>query len=289
MKIIKKQGKRIIKLILITLASILYAAGISLLIDPNNMSTGGVTGLSIIVSRLSGMETGTLIFLFNIPIMILGIWKLGWKMIVTTIYSIAVTAVFTNFFSQFPPLTTEIVPTIMAASCISGASLGIIFKCGATTGGTDIIVKLLRLKFKHVRTGRLFFMVDMIIVITAGIVFRNFNTSIYALILVIGENIVLDAVLYGRDEAKMIFIISDHGDRIATKLMNELDLGVTFLDGEGAYSKKEKKVILCVMQKKIAPMAEEIIKEVDGNAFMIVSSASEIFGEGYKNIYADKL
>lgn len=288
-KIENKIVRNGLKLVLIFLASIVYAISVSLFLDPNNLAPGGITGLAIILNRLIPLETGTWILVLNIPIMILGLWKLGPKVIVTTLYTLVVISQATNFFSQFPPITTEIIPAIIAGSVLCGAAIGVIFLCGSTTGGTDIVVKILRLKFKHLKTGTLFFMMDLFIVSVAGIMFRNFNLSIYALLAVLIINVALDTVLYGTDEAKMLFIISDHAEVIATQIMDDLDVGVTFLNGSGAYHRKQKNIILCVMRKQLAPKAEEIVKEVDPNAFMIVSKASEIFGEGYKNFFAAKL
>jgi uncharacterized membrane-anchored protein YitT (DUF2179 family) len=281
--------KFLIKIILIFLASVVYAISVSLFLDPNDLAPGGITGLAIILNRIIPIETGTWILVLNIPIMILGLWKLGPKLILTTLYTLVIISQATNYFSQFPPITTEIIPAIIAGSVLCGGAIGVIFRCGSTTGGTDIVVKIMRLRFKHLKTGTLFFILDLFIVTGAGIMFQNFNLSIYALLAVLVINVALDAVLYGTDEAKMLFIISDHADVIAEQIMDDLDVGVTFLNGSGAYHRKQKNIILCVMRKQLSPKAEEIVKEVDPNAFMIVSSASEIFGEGYKNFFAAKL
>ena len=168
-------------------------------------------------------------------------------------------------------------------------SLGMIFKAGATSGGTDIIVKLLRLKFPHLKTGSLFLITDAIIVAVSGLVFWDIDTALYAGFVVVINSLLLDVVLYGRDSAKMMFIISDKHERITARMLEEMDIGVTYISGRGAYSGREKKVIMCVMKKQISPMAEEIIRQEDPQAFMIVTSATEIYGEGYKNIFSQKL
>ena len=130
---------------------------------------------------------------------------------------------------------------------------------------------------------------DATIVTVSAFVFRDLDAALYAAITVVVTSLVMDVVLYGRDEAKMIYIISDHSKTITTRLLEELDIGVTHMEGTGAYSGKEKKVIFCVMRKTLAPRVEQIVREEDADAFMIVSSATEIFGEGYKSYFSEKL
>ena len=168
-------------------------------------------------------------------------------------------------------------------------AIGTVFKCGATTGGADIIVKLLRLKYPHIKTGKLFMMFDISVVALSGILFHNIDAALYAFIGIFVMSAVMDMVLYGQDEAKMVFIISEHSELLAEKLLVDVDAGVTFLTGRGAYSKKEKDVILCVVKKSIYPKVEEVIKDTDPQAFLIVTHANEIYGEGYKDIFAHKV
>lgn len=273
----------------ITIASIIYAAGISLFLDPNNLASGGITGVAIIANRYSGIETGTLYLLFNIPVIILGIWKFGWKFIISTFYSIFIVSVFTNLIAPFGAATKDPLLAALAGSTLVAIGIGFIFKAGATSGGVDIIVKCLRLKYKHLKAGILFLALDMFIVAVSGLVFQNMDTALYAALAVIICSVVMDIVLYGTDEAKLIYIISNKYTSIADRLMEEADVGVTYIEGTGAYSKTDKKVIMCVMKKQDAPRAEEIVREEDADAFMIVSSANEIFGEGYKSYFSEKL
>lgn len=198
-------------------------------------------------------------------------------------------SVFTNYFTRFGALTSQPLLAALAGGILMAIGLGIVFKAGATTGGTDIIVKFLRLKYKHLKTGRLFFVTDILIVSASLFVFGDFDTIMYAILAVVVCSIMFDAVLYGRDEAKLIYIISDCSEKITARLLEELDIGVTYLEGKGAYSNNPKQVIMCVMRNTMAPKAEEIVKEEDPLAFMIVSSATEIYGEGYKNIFSEKL
>lgn len=235
------------------------------------------------------METGTLIFILNIPIVLVGFWKFGWKFMLSTFYCVVMTSVFTNLLAPYGGATDDILLAAIAGGALVAASIGVVFKCGATTGGTDIIIKLLRRRFPHLKTGALFMLTDATIVTVSAFVFRDLDAALYAAITVVVTSLVMDVVLYGRDEAKMIYIISDHSKTITTRLLEELDIGVTHMEGTGAYSGKEKKVIFCVMRKTLAPRVEQIVREEDADAFMIVSSATEIFGEGYKSYFSEKL
>lgn len=285
----KSKKRKVFDYVMITAASLVYAVGISLFLDPNDLAPGGLTGICIIANRLSGIETGSLIFIFNIPLILLAIWKFGWKFMLSTAYTITLVSFFTNLLSPIGAVTQEPILAAMAGSILVALGIGVIFRAGSTTGGTDIIVKLLKIKYQHLKTGFLFFLLDLIIVTASGLIFRNLNTALYALIAVMLMAVVLDVVLYGTDEAKMIFIISDKPTEITYRLLEEIDIGVTYLQGEGAYSSQDKKVIMCVLKKQQAPRVEEIVKQEDPKAFMIVTHATEIYGEGYKNLFSEKL
>ena len=145
------------------------------------------------------------------------------------------------------------------------------------------------LRYAHLKTGRLFLLTDAVIVTLSAFVFQNIDVALYAGVVVFINSVLLDMVLYGRDGAKLIFIISDRPEAITGRILSDLDIGVTYITGSGAYSGKAKNVIMCVMKKQLSPKAEEVVREEDPGAFMIVTSATEIFGEGYKNIFSERL
>ncbi len=287
---VKKTGKqRVLDYVCITVASFIYAASISLFLDPNSLAPGGVTGIAIILNRVTGLETGTLMLLINIPIIILGVWKFGLQFILSTLYCVAAASVFTNLLEPLGAATTDPLLATLVGGALMAIGMGLVFKAGATTGGTDIIVKVLRLKFPHLKTSVLFLLTDAIIVTVSGLVFKDIDKALYAGVVVCVVSFIFDMVLYGRDGAKLIYIISDYSERIAKRLLEELDLGVTYVHGIGAYSGKDKMVIMCVMKKPLAPKAEQVVKEEDPLAFMIVTRATEIYGEGYKSYFSEKI
>ena len=285
--------KRILKFLkeytMITIGAIIYAVAISLFLDPNNIAPGGISGIAILINRFTHLETGTLILLLNIPITLLGLWKFGWRFIVSTFYSILMTTIFTNAFAAYPPVTDDLIISGVLGGLLMAIALALTFLAGATTGGTDIIVKVLRIKYPHIKTGELFLATDIAVVIASLVVFQDIRVAFYAGITVVVNTLAFDFFVYGRDEAKLIYIISDSTEQIKVRFMEELDITATIIQGKGAYSRLDKEVVMVVMRKQMAPLAEEIVKEEDQNAFMIISSASEIFGEGYKNINDDKI
>lgn len=270
------------------LATLSYSAGISLFLDPNQLAPGGFVGISVILHQFTHISTGTLYFIINVPILILGFMKFGHKVMFDTLFVVVINSAFTNYFSTFSPVTKEHLLAAIAGSVLVGLGIGIVFRQGATTGGIDIIVKLLRSKFPYMSTGKIFMILDLMVVSVSGIVFGNFNLAMYAFIAAIFSSKVVDYVLYGEDEAKLFYIISRSPRKISKRLLEEANVGVTFLQGYGGYSNTSYEVILCVVRKRISSKIEEIVKEEDEKAFMIVSRASEIFGEGYKKIGMEK-
>lgn len=285
----KTLKRRVADYIEITIASLLYSAAVSLFLDPNALAPGGVTGIAIILNRITGFETGTLVLFINIPIIALGMWKFGLRFILSTMYCTALTSGFINLLAPLGPVTSDPFLAALAGGALMAVGIGLVFKAGATTGGTDIVIKVLRLRFPYLKTGVLFFITDALIVAASAFVFQNIDVALYAGLVVLINSLLLDVVLYGRDGAKLIFIISDLPEAITRRLLEELDIGVTYISGSGAYSGKEKKVIMCVMRKQVSHRAEAIVREEDPKAFLIITSATEIFGEGYKSIYSERL
>ena len=286
----KKIGKKVLGYVLMTLACFCYAVGISLFVEPNNIASGGVTGIAIILNKAIGGSTGIWFFVINIPILLIGMWKFGFKFLMSTVYCTTIISVFTDLLSHYgSPLTNDVLVATIAGGMLTAIGMGGVFKAGATTGGMDIVVKLCKLKFPYMKTGSLFLIMDFLVVMASAFVFQDIDRAFYSAMEVFVTSTLLDLVLYGKDGAKLIYIISDKSEKIAARLLDELNIGVTYMEGQGAYSGREKKVIMCVTKKQIAPRAEEIVKEEDPNTFMIVSSASEIYGEGYKSYFSEKL
>ncbi len=280
-------GKELWSIVQITLAAVVYAAGISLFLDPNQLAPGGITGIAVILNRLIHMETGTLYFLLNVPVVFLGIIKFGIRFMAKTAWAILMTSFFTNLLGNVGAVTDDLLMAGTAGGILIAIGIGLIFKAGATTGGTDIIVKILRQKYRHLKTGFLFLCMDVVIVGVSGLIFGDIDIALYALATVIISGKALDYVLYGGDEAKMFYIITGVPEKIGVRLMKELEVGVTYLQGRGGWTGDEKQVVFCMVPKRLGSEVEEIVKVEDSRAFMVVTSAGEIYGEGYKDFFGE--
>ena len=283
--------KRAMEYLMITIGASLYGIATALLIDPNDIAPGGVTGLAIVLNRLIPIGTGMWFYIMNVPILILAVWKFGIRFTVSTIYATTVISFVTDIASRYLPSLKiyDMILGVTIGSALSAIAMGLVFKSHATSGGTDVIIKILRIKYPHIKTGMLYLMTDVVVLIIAGIVFQDITKALYSFLSVMVTSSVLDLVLYGRDGAKLIYIISDKPDIITARLLDELDIGVTHVFAQGAYSGEKKKVIMCAIRKRLSPQAEDIVRDEDPNAFMIVSSASEIFGEGYKSYFDERM
>jgi len=276
--------------IVMTVSSAIFGIGIANFLDPCSLAAGGISGLSIVINRLiPTFQTGTIYLLLNIPLILLGLWKFGIRFIISTAYCIFMSTVATNYFERFGAVTRDDMLAAIIGGALIAVAMGLIFKAGATTGGTDILVKVLKLKFPHMKTGVITFLIDIFVIATSAVIMQSIEKALFAGISVGVTSFVFDLVLYGRDGAKLFYIITDHHQNITERLLLELDIGVTHIQGQGAFSGKEKTVIMVVVKKPISPKVEEIVREEDPDAFMIITDATEIYGEGYKSMYSAKL
>lgn len=291
------------KYAVITLGCVIYSFGVALFLDANNLVTGGATGIAIIINHLLGLAlgyecqfTGIIIIILNVPMFILCFIFLGKKFIVPSIFATVFSALLITLWERVIPPDfinlgkPPLIPALIGGA-LFGCGLGLIFRMGATTGGTDIIVKILRKKFRHIRTGIISFSIDFVIVMCSAFVFWNFELTCYTVISIVVFSAVFDWFLYGGNSAKMVYIITsrEHTEAMCEKLLKELDVGATLVDGKGAYSGEDRQIIMCALKNFLYPKLRDAIKEVDKHAFMIVSSAKEIYGEGYKNPNDDEL
>lgn len=270
------------QILLCTVGSTVYAAAVSLFLDPNGIVPGGFTGIAMIIGRFVPLSTGTLSLILNVPLLLFSIFVFGIRFLGTTIYSVAISSLMMNLIMPLGPLTENLMLASLAGGALMAIGLEIVLLQGATTGGTDVIVKLLRKRIRSISAGKFFLITDGLIVLCSAIVSKNIDAGLYAAVCIVVSSSVMDMMLYGRDQAKLIIIISDLNREITSRLLQELDVGATFLEGQGAFSGSDKEVVLCVVKKWLLGRALKIIKSVDPKSFAIVSTANEVFGEGYK-------
>lgn len=284
----------LVRYLIITLGCVLYATGISLFVEAADLSSGGMTGISLIINSFTGFPTGYLYIILNIPMFILGLIFFGWKFLVSTTYATVVSGllmragkiILNNWIKQ--PFTQNVLVNAVVGGVLFGVGMGLIFRMGASTAGTDVIVKILRKRFRHMKTGMISLITDMIIVGCSLFVpcdGNRFDRLFYTALHVVVFTLVFDLVLYGGNSAKTVFIITarENCERIVKRILEEVDTGATVLDATGAYTREDKAMIMCVVKPFLYPRLRDVVHEEDKKAFMIISSAKEIYGEGYQN------
>lgn len=281
----------IYKYLMITFASLLYAVAISLFLDPNNLAPGGISGIAIILKGIIPtlpIGVGMIILVFNIPLMIIGLWKFGIRFLVTTLYTLVVSSTMIDVLPNIVgtiSITDEKILAAIVGGALLGISLGILFRMETSSGGVDIVIKLIRQKIPHLKTGQIYIILDALVLTCSALAFRNIEVALFAGVAIFVSSTVMDKVIYGSDEVALVYVISEKREVIAEKMLDELDLGVTFIQAVGAYTKKDTEIIMCAMRKQTVTKVRNILKETDPEAFMIITSANEVFGEGFKDPY----
>lgn len=282
-----------LQLFVIACGCVLYAAGLTLFLNSNDLAPGGVSGIAIMLSRFVPLEVGTLILLLNVPLIITAFIKFGGRFTVMTIYATVLSSVLMDVMRAFMPDGYAVTHDRLLAGIFGGSlmslGMGVIFRAGGTTGGSDIIIRLLRLRLRHLKTGTVFLITDCIIVGISAIVFGNLESALYAAVALAVHSFVLDLVLYGGMGARLIFIVTEHAAEINRSLIEKVRISSTVISAEGGYSGKNKTVLMVVAKKHLFPKIRDAVSETDSDSFMIVSSASEIFGEGYQSILSNEL
>lgn len=283
-KLIQKESFR--DYLLITIGTIILACGINMFFEKQNLVTGGVTGLAIVIKYISsGMFDGGIPLWFtnivlNVPLYLIGIKIRGRGFGKKTLYAIIFLS-FALFFTKYMPAPpTDILLSSLFGGVLSGVGLGFVFIAYGTTGGTDLAANIIQHFIKHISVGKLMMILDGIIIFAGAVIFGAINTM-YALIAVYISGKVLDNMLEGVHFSKAVFIISDKAEIIADEIMRNLDRGVTGLNGKGMYTKMEKEILFCVVSKKEIFKLKEIVRNMDSKAFVIVSDAKEVLGEGF--------
>lgn len=250
---------------------------------PNLIAPGGVTGLATIVSYLTGFSVGTLSLLLNIPIFLFAYWILGSSSIWNSLVSVLAYPVFMNYlFTGIPVYTENPLIASVFGGILMGVGLAIVFQVGGSTGGTDLLGLCLQRKIPHLTLGKTLFYIDAAIMVLSVLVFHSLEAFFYALLCNFLCTKIIDSIIYGADTGKVIYIISEKTEAIANYILNDMERGATILDGEGAYSKTSKKILICATQTREYPQLKKEIKDLDPDAFIMVMDAAELDGEGFQ-------
>ena len=277
-------GKTFLTYVWITLASVVYAFGFNWCYAPNHIGFGGITGVGQIINAiLPWAPIGTVVIILNIPLFILG-WKfIGGHLLVTSLFAMFVSSAAIdalNAIYTFQPMDPML--ATIYGGVLMGLSLGVVFLQGATTGGTDLIARLLKLKMAWLPMGKLLMVIDLVVILAVAAAFGNVDSALYGVVALYISSMVMDMVLYGLDTAKVAYIISDAYDQISHAIIHDMDRGVTLLHGEGGWSGEDKKVLLVAFKQKQIVALKQTVKSIDPNAFLIVCEAHEILGDGFR-------
>ncbi len=271
------------------IGSAIFAIGVNMFTTPNEIAPGGVTGIATMLHSISGIQMGTLTFLLNIPLIVLGLVVIGKRFTLNTFRTLFILSIITNLTEFVLPIYTE---NMLVASLFGGAAIGIgmgiIFLRGSTTGGTDILGRVLLRYFQHIPLGKILLAIDFVIVTAAGLYYGTLDAALYALVSVYVTERAMDSVLYGFNETRIAYVVTDHPVEVAQRVMDETDRGVTYLNGEGGYQRDKKLVIMCAMPSRQFAKFKRIVLEVDHAAFIMVAPASNVIGEGFKETFDEQ-
>jgi len=244
-----------------------------------------VSGLATALAYLSPISVGVWTLLLNIPLIALTWWKLGLRPLFKTIITTVLLSVLIDVFTAIlPPYTNNVLLAAVLGGVLCGAGMGAIFVRGATTGGTDLISLLLSRAFPNFSIGSLLLVVDAVVVVFAVCVFRDIEVALYSIVTIFATTRTIDAIMQGVDHAKVIYIVTEHGEEILRLLAEELGRGVTVLQGRGGYTKRDKNVLMLVTHRNLYAQTLKAVKSADRRAFIFVTDAAEVHGEGFKPI-----
>lgn len=272
-------------IVAIILGSALVAAGLVLFTIPNNIAPGGVSGLATALAHISPITVGIWALILNVPLIVLSWWKLGLRPLFKTVLATLLLSLLIDVFTLIlPPYTNNVLLASVLGGVLCGVGMGLIFVRGATTGGTDLISLLLNRIFPNFSVGSLLLVVDATVVLFAVFVFRDIEVALYSIVTIFVTTRTIDAIMQGVDHAKVIYIVTERGEEILSLIAGELGRGVTVLQGRGGYTKRDKNVLMLVTRRNTFAQTMKAVKLADNRAFIFVTDATEVHGEGFKPI-----
>ena len=274
----------------IILGSAVFALGFDLFLGPNDLNAGGVSGIAMILVHLLGFgSVGTVTLLINLPLFIIGGLKIGKKFFVGSLVGMVSSSVLLDAFARIPSVSAEPLVAALYGGVLCGLGLGVVFATGASTGGSDIVVRLLKMKYRNVPIGTINMVFDLTVATLTGIVYWDITKALYSGIAIYFTGKIIDAVVYRFDYSKVVLIISDQYEQISGFIMKKLDRGATYLEGIGSYSGTPKKVIMTVVKPAQIADLKEAVMVLDPKAFLVVQDAHQVLGEGFAHYTKESL
>ena len=281
MNFVKSELRDFRKYLYIMAGVFLVALSLNMFLIPAKLAPGGASGIATILYYVAKVPVGLTILVLNIPLWYFEYRDHGLSVIVRTVFATVLMSSFTEIFRFFQPITNELLLSSIYGGVLMGAGLGIVFSSGASTGGTDILAKLISRKVGFLSTGQALFAIDAVIVLSSGVIFRDIDIMLYSAVALFISSKLVDVLAEGVNYARGAYIISEHADEISRLIMDEVERGTTVFYGKGGYSGKEKKILYCVFRRSELVRIKEIVKSADPNAFLILNEVKEGLGEGF--------
>lgn len=260
-----------------------YSVAVTSLITPNEISPGGFTGIAAALNYLSGISTGLILLIINVPVIVLGIVRLGGIFIVKTAAATGVLSLCLELSERFvPQFTVDRILASIFGGIFMGAGLSLVLRRGATTGGVDVIGTLVNRRFRYITVGRIILISDVIVITFASIVYKDVESGLYSVVAMYASSVVTDAILYGTDKGKIVYAVTDKADVICENVASRVQRGVTRLPATGGYTGEDHTMLMCTVRINEVAAVCDIIREADGGAFIVVTDAGEVLGEGFK-------
>ena len=276
--------KEIVKeYVLFILGSILAAFGTSAFLLPNQLSSGGFSGIATVIYYLFHVPMGTTIIVLNIPVFILAYIREGKGFCIKTLIATFVFSEAIDYFEQITSFTTDKMLASVYGGILVGLGLAFVFKGKSSTGGTDLIANIIKSYHNEVSVGNVLQILDIVVVVLNIVFLREIEIGLYSAIAIFISNKMIDIVFEGINFSKMIYVISDKQEEIAEMINQEIKRGATGIYGKGMYTNQEKMIIMCVARRRHIIKIKELAKKIDENSFIIITDAREVYGLGFKN------
>ncbi|MBO5953785.1 MAG: YitT family protein [Oscillospiraceae bacterium] len=274
----------------LVLGSALFALGFDLFLEPNGLNAGGLTGLAMVLVHLLGFGTvGLITAIANLPLFAIGGVKIGRRFLLGSMIGMVSLAGFIDLFTAIPVPETEPLIGAIYGGVLCGTGLGIVFVTGASTGGSDIVVRLLKLRWQDVPIGMINMCFDAVVAVLTGLVFQDISRALYSGITIYITGKIIDAVVYRFDDSRVALIISKHHAQVAQVIGKELGRGATYLHGQGVYTGEETRVVLTAVKKQQLAELKRLVVQADPDAFIIVQEAHQVLGDGFSRYTKDSL
>ena len=272
------------------MGSALFSLGFSLFLQSNEINSGGISGLAMVIVELTGVgSVGVLTVLINLPLFILGAKKLGRRFFFGSLLGMLISSILIDAFALIPFSAPDTMICTLYGGVLCGIGVGIVFAAGTSTGGSDILIRLLKLRYRNVPIGQISMFFDVTVVVLTGIVFRDVSRALYSGLAAFICGQAVDLVVYRFDYSKVALIVTEQYAPIAQAVGDKLERGATYLQAEGSYSHKSTKVVLAVVKKRQLSELKELIMGIDPAAFVIVLEAHQVLGDGFKKYTRNSL